>query len=78
MNIKECLDRYQSTGIRHFRLIYFCIPYDVIIDQSSVFSLLDWKITMRRNTPMGIIEDCEVWDEDLIKLLEESEEWKIV
>jgi len=33
---------------------------------------------MRRMSQMGIIEDCEIWDEDLIALLEENEKWKIV
>jgi len=78
MNITQCLDKYQVTGIRHFRLVYSGVPYDIIIDKDSAFSLLDWTITMRRETPMGIIEDCELWDEHLILKLEMSDNWMVL
>lgn len=78
MTIKECLDHYQITGIRHFNLIYSSILYDIIVDEQEKFSLLSWKITLRRKSQMGIIEDCEVWDHELLKCLEDSDEWEIV
>lgn len=78
MTINECLQEYQKTGIRHFRINYFGVNYDVIIDPTSSFATLDWTITMRRVSPIGSVQDCEIWDQDLIKLLEENDQWQMV
>jgi len=38
MTVNECLKCYQETGIRHFRLIFSNIPYDIIIDSNSDYN----------------------------------------
>lgn len=77
MDIKQCLQMYQDKGVNHFRLVWSGIAYDIRIDDSK-FSLLSWDITMRRESPMGTMEDHAIRDSCLLAVLESSNEWEIV